>query len=71
MKERDRQQKLRSDMTETEESYHQAYPDVRAPITSAILTGLFGRNGRYLLTGGVIGVLAAVVFWLVMWRWAI
>lgn len=67
MDERDRQKRLHSDMTDTEEAYHQAYPDVRAPITSAVVGGVFSRYGRYLLLGGLFGALVAIAFWVIVW----
>lgn len=66
--ERDRQEKLRREMTDTEEAYHQAYPDSRAPITAAVVGGVFSRYGRYMIVGGVVGALVAIAFWVILWR---
>jgi hypothetical protein len=64
MEDKERQKSLHKDMTDAEEAYHSAYPNVRAPIMGAVITALLGRNGRGMLVWGIVGVIIAVIFWI-------
>ncbi|BCJ86172.1 hypothetical protein [Effusibacillus dendaii] len=62
-KEAKEQERLRGSFTPIEEEYHAAYPDVKAPWTSAFLSGLFGRNNAGFIMAALIGAAIAVAFW--------
>ena len=71
MKAKERQRALHRDMTEEEEAYHAAYPNVRAPILGAMMAALLGRNGRGMVLWGLVGVMLAVFLWVglaYLWR---
>lgn len=63
MEDEERQKALHKDMTDVEEAYHSAYPNVRAPILSSVFAALMGRNGRGMLGWGVVGIIVAMLFW--------
>lgn len=64
--EREEQERLHKQFTPIEEEYHAAYPDVKAPWSSAFLTGLFGRYGGGFLLYALIGAAIAVAFWVIV-----
>lgn len=60
------QERLHKRFTPIEEEYHAAYPDVKAPWTTAFLSGLFGRYNRGFLLWALIGAGIAILFWIVV-----
>lgn len=64
--ERKKQKRLHKQFTPIEEEYHAAYPDVKAPWTSAFLTGLFGRYNRGFILWALGGAAIAVLFWIIV-----
>lgn len=69
MDDKERQKALHKEMTDVEEAYHSAYPNVRAPIMSAVIAALLGRDGRGMLAWGVVGIIVAVIFWIAYAVW--
>ncbi|MFC4769626.1 tripartite tricarboxylate transporter TctB family protein [Effusibacillus consociatus] len=64
-KEHKEQERLHKQFTPMEEEYHAAYPDVKAPGSTAFLRGLLGRYGKGFLVAALIGAAVAVFFWIV------
>lgn len=60
---RSEQERLHKRFTPIEEEYHAAYPDVKAPWTTAFLSGLFGRYNRGFIIWALVGAGVAVLFW--------
>lgn len=62
---RKRQVSLHQQFTDTEEAYHNAYPDTKHPYLDSILMILTGRDARGFLLWGLVGVVVAGLFWVV------
>lgn len=66
---KERQTYLHHTLTDQEEAYHAAYPNVRYPYLSSIFVGLFSRNGRGALAWFAVGIIVVAVVWAVYAMW--
>jgi len=64
-----RQKYLHKTMTEQEEAYHSAYPNVRYPYLSSIFVGIFSRGGRGALAWFAVGIIVIAIVWAIYAMW--